>query len=67
MERFEYTMVPWPPSDNGSGVLDLLNELGAEGWEAFGVAPRATPSLPMPGMGADLVPEMVVLMKRRMD
>jgi hypothetical protein len=64
MDVFEYLIVPWPPSDDGHATLAQLNLLGADGWEAVGFAPRAA-SVPMPGMGADSVPEMIVLLKRR--
>jgi hypothetical protein len=63
MSTFEYTTVVWRPYDDGTATLDLLNELGSQGWEAVGMTPRATGS-PMPGMGADVVPEIVVLLKR---
>jgi hypothetical protein len=63
VSRFEYTTVVWRPNDDGSAMLALLNELGSQGWEAVGMAPRATES-PMPGMGASIVPEVVVLLKR---
>jgi hypothetical protein len=63
--RFEHTMVVWPPADDGKGTQQLLNELGADWWEAVGLAPRAAPS-PVPGMGAAVVPEIVVLLKRRL-
>ena len=62
--RFEHMLVVWPPADDGTGTQELLNALGAEGWEAVGLAPRAAPA-PMPGMGAAVVPEIVVLLKRR--
>lgn len=41
------------------------NVLGASGWEAVGLAPRSV-AVPMAGMGAHAVPEMVVLLKRRL-
>jgi hypothetical protein len=64
VDRFEYQMLPWLPQDDGTGTVAVLNALGAEGWDAVGLAPRAV-SVPMPGMGADAVPEMIVLLKRR--
>ena len=64
VDRFEYLIVPWPPSDDGTGTLQQLDGLGADGWEAVGLAPRAV-SVPMAGMGASAVPEIVVLLKRR--
>ena len=65
MEHFEYLVVAWPSSDDGTGTTNQLNVLGASGWEAVGLAPRAV-SVPMAGMGAHAVPEMVVLLKRRL-
>ena len=62
-ERFEYQIVAWRANDDGTGTLALLNRLGADGWEAVGLTPRAAP-VPMPGMGASVVPEVVVLLKR---
>jgi hypothetical protein len=64
LDSFEYSIVAWSRSDNGAGTLAQLNALGAQGWEAVGLAPRAT-SVPASGMGADAVPEMIVLLKRR--
>ena len=61
--RFEYQMVAWRANDDGSGTLALLNRLGADGWEAVGLTPRAAP-VPVPGMGGSVVPEVVVLLKR---
>lgn len=63
MSGFEYTTVVWSPADDGTGAIALLNQLGAEGWEAVGLAPRAA-AVPMAGMGAQTVPEVVVLLKR---
>lgn len=63
MSAFEYTSVVWSPSDDGTELLTLLNQLGGDGWEALGLAPRAA-TVPMPGMGASTVPEVVVLLKR---
>ncbi len=60
---FEYTTVTWPRGSAASAVVDTLNTLGADGWEAVGMVPRGA-SVPMPGMGANAVPEIVVLLKR---
>ena len=59
----EFTMVVWAPGDDGADTLEILNELGAEGWSAVGLAPRAA-AVPMAGMGASMVPEVVVLLQR---
>lgn len=64
MDVYEYSIVAWPPSDDGTSTLHDLNALGAEGWEAIGLTTRAG-SVPMPGMGAKSVPEVIVLLKRR--
>ena len=66
MDRFEYTIVSWAADAAGADAVGFLNELGAEGWEAVGVAPRSTP-VPMAGMGASVVPEMVIILKRRLE
>lgn len=60
---FEYTTVTWPPGTADTALVDTLNTLGADGWEAVGMVPRGE-SVPMPGMGANVVPEIVVLLKR---
>ncbi len=65
MERFEYQMVVWEPSRTGDEVLATLNILGGDGWEVVGLAPRAS-DVPMAGMGAKVIPEVVVLLKRRL-
>lgn len=62
---FEYTVVPWSISDDGTATVGILNRLGAEGWEAVGLAPRSWDE-PMAGMGAMVVSEVVVLLKRRL-
>ena len=59
----EFTMVVWAPGDDGAGTLQMLNQLGADGWSAVGLAPRAA-AVPMAGMGASMVPEVVVLLQR---
>ena len=64
-ERFEFSMVVWQPSSDGTEVLDHLNRMGAQGWSAVGLAPRAV-VVPMPGMGGQAVPEVVVLLQRRL-
>jgi hypothetical protein len=64
MESFEYLILPWPSSDDGTSTTQQLNVLGTDGWEAVGLATRAV-SVPMAGMGAVAVPEVVVLLKRR--
>lgn len=64
METFEYMFAVWPAFDDGSASVNNLNALGAEGWEAVGIAPRAA-TVPMPGMGASSTPEMVILLKHR--
>lgn len=66
MDRFEYLVVSWAPSADGSQAGHELNLLGSKGWEAVGLAPRAAP-VPMAGMGAHVVPEMVIVMKRRLE
>jgi hypothetical protein len=65
MDRFEYRSITWEPSGALSALLTMLNQMGAEGWEVLGLAPRAV-SVPAPGMGAQAVPEMIVLLKRRL-
>jgi hypothetical protein len=65
MDGFEYQILPWRRNDDGTAALAQLNALGAEGWEAVGLAPRGV-DVPMSGMGAEAVPEMVVLLKRRL-
>jgi hypothetical protein len=64
MEQFEYAIVTWPAKDDGSRTVAHLNELGAAGWEAVGVTPRAV-GVPMPGLGAHAVSDVAVLLKRR--
>jgi len=64
LDKFEYTIVPWGPHDDGSQVIQHLNEIGAEGWEVVGMSPRSV-SVPRAGMGANAVPEIMVLLKRR--
>lgn len=64
MDRWEYRVLSWQASADGGQVADVLNEFGTEGWEAVGVAPRSAPAV-MAGMGGVVVPEMVVLLKRR--
>jgi hypothetical protein len=61
--RFEYRTVTWDPKSDGDLLADALNVLGEEEWEAVGFAPRGA-AVPMAGMGAKAVPEMVVLLKR---
>lgn len=63
MTAFEYTLLTWGERDDAATFVARLNAAGADGWEAVGLAPRGV-AVPMPGMGADAVPEMVVLMKR---
>jgi hypothetical protein len=63
-DRFEFAMVVWQPSSDGTDVLDHLNRMGAQGWSVVGLAPRAA-VVPMPGMGGQAVPEVVVLLQRR--
>ncbi|MEY2467345.1 MAG: hypothetical protein QOF21_43 [Actinomycetota bacterium] len=64
MDRFEYKIAAWRREDDGTATLQQLNALGADGWEAVGMTTRAVP-VPMAGMGAVSVPEIVVLLKRR--
>lgn len=64
-ERFEFAMVVWGPSDDGSATLDHLNRMGAQGWSIAGMAPRST-VVPMPGMGGQAVPEVVIMLQRRL-
>jgi hypothetical protein len=64
-DRFEFSMVVWAPSSGGTDVLDHLNEMGAHGWSVVGMAPRAA-VVPMPGMGGQAVPEVVIVVQRRM-
>ena len=64
-ETFEYVLLTWPPDDDGTDTVDRLNLLGADGWEAVGFTTRTSP-VALPGMGARPVPEVVVLLKRRM-
>lgn len=66
MEHFEYLVLAWPSSDEGTGTTEQLNVLGADGWEAVGLAARGV-SVPIAGMGARAVPEVVVLLKRRLE
>lgn len=63
MNAFEYTLLTWGKRDDATTFVERLNDAGTNGWEAVGLAPRAV-AVPMPGMGADAVPEMIVLMKR---
>jgi len=65
VDRFEYRAVVWAIDDDGGQMLVRLNQVGAEGWEAVGVTARAM-SVPMAGMGAKAVPEVIVLLKRRL-
>jgi hypothetical protein len=60
---FEYTTVTWEPKHDAAALTDVLNALGAEGWEAVGMVPRGA-DVPMAGMGAKAVPQIVVLLKR---
>lgn len=62
-DRFEFSMVVWAPSSAGPDVLDHLNEMGAHGWSVVGMAPRAA-VVPVPGMGAQAVPEIVIVLQR---
>jgi hypothetical protein len=65
MDRFEYRSITWEPGGSLDALLSMLNQMGAEGWEVLGLAPRAV-SVPMPGMGARAVPDMILLLKRRL-
>ena len=65
MDRFEYRLLAWPSNQTGDDTVAQLNAHGVEGWEAVGVAPRTAP-VPMAGMGAQAVPEMVLVLKRRL-
>lgn len=59
----EYLMLTWGEREGLDEFLARLNVAGSEGWDAVGIAPRAV-SVPMPGMGADAVPEIVIILKR---
>lgn len=56
-------MVVWSPGDDGNATLEFLNQRGADGWSAVGLTPRAAPA-PTAGMGAQVVPEVVILLQR---
>lgn len=64
MDLFEYRTVAWSKRDDGSALTTALNQLGRDGWEAVGMVSRSV-TVPMPGMGAEAVPEIIVLLKRR--
>lgn len=66
MERFEYRLLAWPTNQSGPETEAQLNANGALGWEVVGVAPRSI-TVPMAGMGAQAVPEMVLVLKRRLN
>ena len=63
VKRFVYTTVTWPPGADENALVTTLNQFGADGWEAIGLAPRGA-SVPMPGMGAKAVPDVIVILKR---
>lgn len=65
MERFQYSVLIWTSKEEGPGILDQLDELGSEGWEAVGITTRST-ALPMPGMGGSMGSDVIVLLKRRL-
>jgi hypothetical protein len=60
---FEYRIHTWPSADSATDAERTLTELGADGWEAVGIATRAAP-VTRGGMGATVVPEIVTLLKR---
>lgn len=64
-ERFEYELLVWGTDRSGEHVRDTLNRLGADGWEVVSMAPRAS-EVPMPGMGATAISELVIVLKRRL-
>jgi len=63
-DKFEYKLLFWDPSDAGAEISKNLNVFGAQGWELVSFAPRGA-QIPMSGMGAATIPEMVFAFKRR--
>lgn len=63
-DRFEFSMIIWAPSDDGTITMDQLDRMGAQGWSVVAASPRAA-VVPMAGMGGQAVPEVVLVLQRR--
>lgn len=64
--RFQYRTLTWASNEDEAAFVERLNAAGADGWQAVGLTTRSV-SVPAPGMGADAIPEIVVLLVARSD
>lgn len=68
MSKWEYTCVSEPEqgeSDDFGNLLELLNKLGSDGWEAFSVVQRLTGATGQGGFGALAGCGLTVFLKRQ--
>lgn len=61
---FEYRLLTWSRSDEaGVAFIEEINAVGSEGWRAVSMVPQGA-NVPMPGMGAKISADLVVLLIR---
>ncbi len=63
---YEFRTVTWRADDDEAQLVAVLNDLGHEGWQVVGVAPRFT-TAPAPGRGGYARSDLVVLLQRPLD